>query len=304
MAGGILIVQRGAVGPYGRQCESGGIGGPASVDPLLQAGYQRRNGPGVSGVRCGSPKLRRDQQVIPVPRKDFPPVEPGLAAGKKLGHSSQNEVPQTQGITGNEAGLADSLHSLQGFQILRQDRLYPLRLQKRRHLRLEMFRVEEQRKAVGDPGDEFRKERLDPPGADLSEQTACPESLFDRIPRGDQGVTIAARAGDIDHQPVLDREVPDDPMGIRQNGIVEGNRFQNIRFDPEEIGFVNQNRPQDHRDKGDQWPVESVAGEGHLYVLPRTRRKILRKIRRVNVSEFLQKSTKGRKWEILLLPGA
>jgi len=31
---------------------------------------------------------------------------------------------------------------------------------------------------------------------------------------------------------------------------------------------------------------------------------ILRKINRVNVSEFRQKSMKGRKWEILLLPGA
>ena len=220
MAGGILVVQRGAVGPYGRQCESGGMGRLVAVDPPLQAGHQRRNGPGVGGVRCGAPELRCDQQVIPVPGKDFPPVEPGLAAGEKLGHSFQNEVPQSQRIAGNEAGLADSLHSLQGFQILRQDRTHPLRLQTRRHLRFEALRIEKQREAVGDPGNEFRKERLDPPGADLPEQTACPEPLFDLIPRGDQGVTIAARAGDIDHQPALDRKVPDDPVGIRQNGIV------------------------------------------------------------------------------------
>ena len=38
----------------------------------------------------------------------------------------------------------------------------------------------------------------------------------------------------------------DDPVGVRQDGIVTGERCQDVRFDPHAaLGFVQQEPPQD-----------------------------------------------------------
>jgi hypothetical protein len=55
----------------------------------------------------------------------------------------------------------------------------------------------------------------------------------------------------------------DNPVGVRQNRIVTGQRCQDVRFDPDTVGFVEQDGPQDRRDGGDQGPAETVTLEKH-----------------------------------------
>ena len=98
-------------------------------------------------------------------------------------------------------------------------------------------------------GHQFRKERLHLLHADLTEKTARLEPLLDRLARGDQGVPVLIPDLNIDDQPILDGEIADDPVGIRKDGVMTGERCQDVRFDPHTAeGFVQQEPPQDRRD--------------------------------------------------------
>ena len=97
----------------------------------------------------------------------------------------------------------------------------------------------------------------------------------------------------------------DDAVGVGQDGVVAGQRGEDVRFDPDAAdGFVEQDGPQDRRDGGDQGPAETVALEKHHLRLPYFPcPTIRRKISRVKVAEFRQKSTKGRKCDTRFIPG-
>ena len=113
-------------------------------------------------------------------------------------------------------------------------------------------------------GDEIGEERLHLPRPDLPEEAALPEPGLDQIGPGDQGVPVSAADRDIDDQPVLGGEMADDPVGVGQDGVVAGQRGQDVRFDPDAAeGFVEQDGPQDRRDGGDQGPAKTVALEKH-----------------------------------------
>ncbi len=53
----------------------------------------------------------------------------------------------------------------------------------------------------------------------------------------------------------------DDAVGVGQDGVVAGQRGEDVRFDPDAGGFVDEDGPQDRRDGGDQGPAETVALE-------------------------------------------
>ena len=93
------------------------------------------------------------------------------------------------------------------------------------------------------------KERLHLLHADLPEKTALPEPGLDQVSPGDQGVPVPSPDRDINDQPVLNGEMADNPVGVRQHGVVTGERCQNVRFDPHAAeGFLQQEPPQDHHD--------------------------------------------------------
>jgi hypothetical protein len=149
-----------------------------------------------------------------VPGEELSSVKLDLPARKKLGHPRQNEVSQPQRIAGDQVGLTDSLQPLESLQVLRQNRAQPLGRQKRRHFPLQPLSVKEQWEFSSNMGDQLRKERLHPPGADLAEKAARLKPLLDRLASGDQGVPLSALNRDIDDQPVLGGQMPDDPVGI------------------------------------------------------------------------------------------
>ncbi len=54
----------------------------------------------------------------------------------------------------------------------------------------------------------------------------------------------------------------DDPVGVRQDGIVTGQRCQDVRFDPDTAeGFVQQDAPQDRRD-GERSGTSGIGSVG------------------------------------------
>jgi len=161
---------------------------------------------------------------------------------------------------------------------------------------------------------EFREECLHLLHSHLPEQAAFAKPRLDHLGRNHQvvpGSLPPFPTRDIDNQSILDGKMANDTVGVRQDGIVTGKRCEDIRFDPDPVRFVEQNGPQECRDGGDQKPVESVTLEKHrtsccwgqFYNLPPNIIMIRIKISRVNVAEFRQKSTKGRKWEIRFIPG-
>ncbi len=84
--------------------------------------------------------------------EDLPPVELGLPAREELGHPGQDEVPEAEGVAGDEAGLADPLEPLERLEVLRQDPAQFGGREERRDLGLQLFAVEEQREVGSDVG--------------------------------------------------------------------------------------------------------------------------------------------------------
>ncbi len=100
------------------------------------------------------------------------------------------------------------------------------------------------------------------PHAALRHAVRASKVTLDHIRPGRQRVPVTSPDRDIDDQPVLGGKMADDPVGIRQDGIVPGQRCQDVRFDPHTAqGFVQQKAPQERRDGEHPGPAETVAFE-------------------------------------------
>jgi hypothetical protein len=150
--------------------------------------------------------------------------------------------------------------------------------------------------------------------SDVPEETALHERRLDPVGPFHESVPIPAPDLQIHDQPILAGQMANDPVGIRQNRIMTGQGGQNVRFDLDAAkGFIQEEASENQDDRNQPRPSEAVttAAHGHHRFpaspsrkgLRRKRLSIRRKINRLNVPEFLQKSTKGRKWEILVMPG-
>ena len=69
--------------------------------------------------------------------------------------------------------------------------------------------------------------------ADLPEETALPEPGLDQLGPGHQIIPRSSPDLAIDDQPVLNGKMTDDPVGIRQDRVVTGQRCQDVGFDPD-----------------------------------------------------------------------
>ncbi|MCX5820157.1 MAG: hypothetical protein NT047_09650 [Deltaproteobacteria bacterium] len=184
VAGGVLVVQRGPVGPRGRQGETDAAGLNLAVELLPERLDERGNGSGIGRVRRRTLQFRHDEQMFPVPGEQFPPVELGVPARQELGHPGQDRVSQTEGITGDEVGLPDPFEPLHDLEIFRQRPAHLGRREERRDLRLQLRSVVQQGQVTDDMGHQFRKERLHLLHADLPEKTALPEPGLDQVGPG------------------------------------------------------------------------------------------------------------------------
>jgi hypothetical protein len=236
--GGIFVVQGGAIGPDGGEDKSGTLGLILTIELLRQLIQERGDGTDKGRIRRRTGQFRYDQQMGAVLGQQMTPVHHGVPGRQDLRHPRQNEVPDAQGITGEDPGLTDPLQVLQQREILRQSLTHLRRLEERSDLRLQLRTVEQQGQVSDDVADEFRHQRLHLPHADLPEETALHEPGLNQLGPGHQIIPRTSPDLAVDDQPVLNGKMTDDPVGIRQDRVVTGHRCQDVGIDLDIGGYI------------------------------------------------------------------
>ena len=154
--------------------------------------------------------------------EDLSPIELGIPAREELGHPSQDEVSQAEGVAADEVRLADPLEPPERFEVIGQDPAQFGGREERRDLGLKLRSIEEQGKLAYNVGDEIGEEGLHLPRPHVPKKAAFPEPGLDEISPGDQGVPVSGTDRDIDGEPVLGGDMADDAVGVGQDGVVAG----------------------------------------------------------------------------------
>ena len=152
----------------------------------------------------------------------MPTVKQGVSGRQELRHPGQDQIPDAERITGNEIGLTDALQILHEIEVFRQRFAHLRRREEGGNLRLELLLVEQQRHAADDMVHQLRHQRLYLLHADLPEKTALLQPCLYQLGPCHHGIPIPSPDCAIDDQPLLNGEMTDDPVGVRQDGIVTG----------------------------------------------------------------------------------
>jgi len=222
-------------------------------------------------------------------------MDGGAFRGGKAGQTGQNKVPKTQGIAGDERRLADPLQIAERLDMGLQGLPDFFRRQPRGNFLRQFFRTEKQGEMIHRVTQQFRKKLPHGLKPDLTEETAFPHPLFDQSGGADEAFRVSFTLTQVHHDPVLNRVMAENITAVGQNGIILGERIQNIGVEPEAMNADGKERRDRHDNQRRQNPPEKIRLLLHdPLILMKGRMNHRRIIRRLNVSAFLKKSTKAR----------
>ena len=144
-------------------------------------------------------------------------------------------------------------------EVFRQSFAHLHRREERGDLRFQLGTVKQQGQVADDVVHKLRHQRLHLLHADLPEKTALLQPGLDQFGPRHQIIPRTSPDLAIDDQPVLEGKMTDDPMGILQDGIVTGQRCQDIGFYSDIVGYVQKDAPQDRSDGNHHRPAERIA---------------------------------------------